>query len=38
MWQHSKQRAHGEKVRDDTSLLKKTLKRREKAKMKSEKE
>ena len=33
-----KKRAHGEKVRDDTSLLKKTLKRREKAKKKSESE
>lgn len=38
MWLHAKQRAHGEKVRDDTSLLKKTLKRKEKAKKKSEKE
>jgi hypothetical protein len=38
LWLNAKKRAHGEKVRDDTSLLKKTLKRREKAKKKSEKE
>lgn len=38
MWLSAKKRAHGEKVRDDTSLLKKTLKRKEKAKKKSEKE
>jgi hypothetical protein len=37
-WLSAKKRAHGEKVRDDTSLLKKTLKRKEKAKKKSEKE
>ncbi|KAK3073262.1 hypothetical protein LTR53_005312 [Teratosphaeriaceae sp. CCFEE 6253] len=35
MWLHAKQRAHGERVRDDTSLLKKALKRKEKAKGKS---
>ena len=38
MWLHAKQRAHGERVRDDTSLLKKALKRKEKAKGKSERE
>lgn len=38
LWLSAKKRAHGEKVRDDTSLLKKTLKRKEKAKKKSEKE
>ncbi|KFY73957.1 hypothetical protein V499_05969 [Pseudogymnoascus sp. VKM F-103] len=38
MWLAAKRHAHGEKVRDDGSLLKKTLKRREKAKKKSEKE
>ena len=38
LWLAAKKRAHGEKVRDDTSLLKKTLKRKEKAKKKSEKE
>jgi hypothetical protein len=38
LWLHAKKRAHGEKVRDDTSLLKKTLKRKEKQKKKSEKE
>lgn len=38
LWMSAKKRAHGEKVRDDTSLLKKTLKRKEKAKKKSEKE
>jgi len=38
LWQSAKKRVHGEKVRDDTSLLKKTLKRKEKAKKKSEKE
>ncbi len=38
LWLNAKKRAHGERVRDDTSLLKKTLKRKEKAKKKSEKE
>ncbi|RQM07565.1 hypothetical protein DH86_00002026 [Scytalidium sp. 3C] len=37
LWLNAKKRAHGEKVRDDTSLLKKTLKRKEKQKKKSEK-
>ncbi len=36
MWLNAKKRAHGERVRDDTSLLKKALKRKEKAKGKSE--
>lgn len=36
LWLNAKKRAHGERVRDDTSLLKKTLKRKEKAKKKSE--
>ncbi|KAG2028090.1 hypothetical protein GB937_000543 [Aspergillus fischeri] len=38
MWLNAKKRAHGEKVRDDTSLLKKALKRKESAKKKSERE
>lgn len=38
MWLHAKKRAHGERVRDDTSLLKKALKRKESAKKKSERE
>lgn len=38
LWLNAKKRAHGEKVRDDTSLLKKTLKRKDKAKQKSETE
>jgi hypothetical protein len=38
MWLNAKKRAHGERVRDDTSLLKKALKRREGVKRKSEKE
>ena len=38
MWLHAKQRAHGERVRDDTSLLKKALKRQDKQKAKSSKE
>ncbi|KAK3674607.1 hypothetical protein LTR78_005693 [Recurvomyces mirabilis] len=37
MWLNAKKRAHGERVRDDTSLLKKALKRKEKGKSKSEK-
>lgn len=36
LWLNAKKRAHGERVRDDTSLLKKALKRKEKAKNKSE--
>jgi hypothetical protein len=38
LWLNAKKKVHGEKVRDDTSLLKKTLKRKEKGKAKSEKE
>lgn len=38
VWLNAKKRAHGKRVRDDNSLLKKTLKRKEKAKKKSEKE
>jgi hypothetical protein len=38
LWLNAKKRAHGEKIRDDASLLKKTLKRKEKSKKKSEKE
>ncbi|KAL8744849.1 MAG: hypothetical protein Q9190_002946 [Brigantiaea leucoxantha] len=38
MWLNARKRAHGERIRDDTSLLKKTLKRKEKQKEKSEKE
>ncbi|MCJ1246536.1 hypothetical protein MMC30_003744 [Trapelia coarctata] len=38
VWLNAKKRAHGERIRDDSSLLKKTLKRKEKAKKKSEKE
>lgn len=37
-WLNAKKKAHGERPRDDLSLLKKTLKRKQKAKMKSEKE
>ncbi|KAJ5172124.1 hypothetical protein N7492_004717 [Penicillium capsulatum] len=37
-WLNAKKRAHGERVRDDTSLLKKALKRKESAKKKSERE
>ncbi|KAI9717376.1 MAG: hypothetical protein M1812_004728 [Candelaria pacifica] len=36
LWLNAQKRAHGEKVRDDTSLLKKTLKRKDKAKKRSE--
>ena len=38
VWLNARKHAHGERVRDDTSLLKKTLKRKEKAKQKSEQE
>ncbi|KAL3478240.1 surfeit locus protein 6-domain-containing protein [Aspergillus californicus] len=38
MWLNAKKRAHGERIRDDTSLLKKALKRRETAKKRSERE
>ncbi|KAJ9611186.1 hypothetical protein H2200_004369 [Cladophialophora chaetospira] len=38
MWLNAKRRAHGEHVRDDTSLLKKALKRQQGQKKKSEKE
>ncbi|KAG8529302.1 uncharacterized protein KY384_005938 [Bacidia gigantensis] len=37
-WLNAKKRAHGEKLRDDTNLLKKTLKRKQKQKKKSEQE
>ena len=37
-WLHAKQRAEGTKIRDDSSLLKKTLKRKDKQKKKSERE
>ena len=38
MWLNAKRRAHGERVRDDTSLLKKALKKQQGQKKKSEKE
>lgn len=38
MWLNAKRRAHGDHVRDDTSLLKKALKRQQGQKKKSEKE
>jgi len=38
LWLNARKRAHGERIRDDTSLLKKTLKRKDKQKKKSEKE
>lgn len=38
MWLNARKRAHGERVKDDTSLLKKALKRQEKQKSKSGKE
>lgn len=38
MWLNAKKKAHGERVRDDTSLLKKALKRKAAAKRKSERE
>ncbi|EPS27718.1 hypothetical protein PDE_02662 [Penicillium oxalicum 114-2] len=37
-WLNAKKRAHGERVRDDTSLLKKALKRKETAKKRSERD
>ena len=37
-WLNARKHAHGERVRDDTSLLKKTLKRKEKQKEKGKKE
>jgi hypothetical protein len=36
MWLNAKKRAHGEKVKDDISLLKKSLNRKQTAKKKSE--
>jgi Surfeit locus protein 6 len=38
MWLNAKKKAHGERVKDDTNLLKKALKRQEDGKKKSEKE
>jgi hypothetical protein len=38
LWLNASKRAHGERVRDDLSLLKKTLKSKQKAKVKSEKD
>ncbi|POS85424.1 SURF6-domain-containing protein, partial [Erysiphe pulchra] len=38
LWLNAKKRVHGEKLRNNTTLLKKTLKRKEKAKKKSETE
>ncbi|KAI9860152.1 MAG: surfeit locus protein [Trichoglossum hirsutum] len=38
LWLNARKRAHGEKTKDDTVLLKKTLKRKEKVKKKSESE
>ena len=38
VWLNARKRAHGERIRDDTSLLKKTLKRKEKQKKKSSRE
>ncbi|KAI1978795.1 hypothetical protein LOZ53_002515 [Ophidiomyces ophidiicola] len=38
MWLNAKKRAHGEKVKDDVSLLKKALQRKESIKKKSEKQ
>ncbi|KAL9624542.1 MAG: hypothetical protein Q9160_001206 [Pyrenula sp. 1 TL-2023] len=38
MWANANSRARGEKIRDNTSLLKKTLKRQEKKKSRSEKD
>jgi hypothetical protein len=38
MWLNAKKRAYGERVKDDVSLLKKTLKRKQNVKKKSERE
>ncbi|KAF2402416.1 SURF6-domain-containing protein [Trichodelitschia bisporula] len=38
MWLNARKKAHGERVRDDRSLLKRTLKQKEKIKARSEKE
>jgi hypothetical protein len=38
VWLNAKKKVNGERVRDDTNLLKKTLKRKEKIKLKSETE
>lgn len=38
MWLNARKRAHGERIKDDTSLLKKALKRQEKQKQRSEKD
>merc|ERR1711981_590927 len=38
IWLNARKRINGEKIRDDISLLKKSLKRKEKAKSKSERE
>ena len=38
VWLNTRKRVHGERLRDDSSLLKKTLKRKDKAKKKSEKQ
>lgn len=38
MWLNARRRAHGERPKDDTSLLKKALKRKEKMKSKSERD
>jgi Surfeit locus protein 6 len=38
LWLSARKRAHGEKTKDDPALLKKTLKRKEKVKKKSERE
>lgn len=38
MWLNAKKKAHGDRVKDDTSLLKKALRRQESSKKKSEKE
>jgi len=38
MWLNAKKRAYGERVKDDVSLLKKTLKRKQNVKKKSERD